>query len=119
MDAEGVRSAEGEWAFGHFRRTYRLAGLLHLLEKRFRLLEQPSPGWSEHHPPGQALEQLHAQVAFQGLDMGSDAGLGIVERRRGLGKAPGGGHQAKGFELDEVHGPWYRKYRIHVSELFD
>lgn len=118
MNAEGVRSAEGEWAYGRFRRTYRLAGLLHLLEPRVRRPEQPSPGWSEHHPPGQALEQLDAQVAFQGLDMGGDAGLDVVERRRGLGKAPGGSHQAKGLELGEVRGPCYRKCRIHVSELF-
>ena len=50
-----------------------------------------------------AVEQLHAQLAFELLDLHGDGGLGVVQRLRRLGKALELGDFQEGNQIADLH----------------
>jgi hypothetical protein len=69
--------------------------LIHEVQYLIRIVQQVGSRFSQQNLPPQAIEKVHAQFFLQGLILGRDAGLSIVEPFRGLIEAQEAGHCLK------------------------
>jgi hypothetical protein len=77
---------------------------LHVADDGFGVGEQSLARRRQQHPRWRALEQRHAEIALERLDLARDGRLAEVHRLGGTRQVAELGHRHEGLELGQVHG---------------